>query len=191
MRWVDVPYNIDGDKMFTQRTTWPSRCACCGEVNAGGIYNLQAHLQTDYTNTGVHRSESGFRTAFPVPYCAFCEKHAGPVPHLRAYPWVGGFAIWVLVGWLLFINGLGENALGVTLFLVSAAVIGFGSYRVSQLLVDRLSGSRTKDTCSNNDYAVAISPAAGSWRLRFDSDDYANDFAWQNGLHLFAPEGEG
>lgn len=187
MRWVEVPFNIDGDKMFTQQTVWPPRCACCGTETAGDIYNMQAYLQTDYTNTGAYRSESGFRTSFPVPYCPLCLRHAGPVTSLRAYPWIVGFVLWFLVGWLLFINGLGEDALGVTLFLIAAVVIGYASLKVSQLLIDRVSESRVKDTCVNNDYAVSVSPVAGSWQIRFDRDDCANDFAWENGLRLFAP----
>jgi len=190
MRWVDVPFTIDGDKLFTQQTTWPQRCACCGGNNEGGIYNLQAYLQMDYTNTGTYRTESGFRTFFPVPYCAACSKHAGPVLNLRVYTWLAGFALWVLVGWLLFINNLGENALGMILFLGAAVVIGLGSYRASQRLVDRVSRSRTQGACVSNDYAVHVRPVQGNWQIRFDSDDYANDFAWQNQLRLFSPADE-
>lgn len=190
MRWVEVPFTIDGDKMLTQQTTWPQRCACCGEDHEGGVYNLRAYLQTDYTNTGVYRSESGFHTSFPVPYCAFCTKHAGPVANLGAYPWLVGFLLWVLIGWILFINGLGENFLGAVLFLVAGVAIGLGSYAVSHRLIDLMSRSRTKDACVGNDYAVNVSPVAGHWQILFERDDYANDFAWQNGLRLLAPRGD-
>jgi hypothetical protein len=189
MRWVDVPFTISGDRLYTQKTEWPQRCACCGGSSDGSTSMLHGRLQTEYVDTGAYRSESGFSVGFPVPYCQACQQHAGPVSSLRTSSWVAGFFLWVLVGWILFVNGLGESVIGVIVFVLAAALIGVASHLVSIRLIATASTARMKPECSGSDYAVSVSPHAGSWRFEFHSDAYAGEFARLNSLPLLAPAG--
>lgn len=191
MRWVHIPFTIDGDKLFTPTTQWPQRCACCGESHDGEEHVLTCRLQTSYVDTGVYKSETGYSVGFSVPYCTECKKHANPVMILRVWAYVLGFALWALVGYLLFINGMGEGVVGIGLFLGTGVLLGAGSHVVSKRGVERVSTSKMKATCANNDWALSGSPVESAWRIRFHDDRYANDFAWMNGLDLFAPNDGG
>lgn len=186
MRAIDIPFEIVDQKMYMQQVTWPQRCACCGKDHEGASYNLVGRLRISPADTSVARPETGFAVSFAVPYCSVCNKHARPV--MNSYVVIGllGFALWVLVGWLMFAGGLGET-IGALLFLVAGALIGGGCYLISKPVINKLSKSRMTDTCSSSGFAVTVSPVAGNWRVWFDNDEYARDFGSQNALQVLVP----
>lgn len=178
MRWVDVPFEIHENTMHTMGTEWPQRCACCAGSPDGGSYQLFGHLQ---------KGESKVMVPFHVPYCTDCTRHAGPVWVVQVVSMIGAFLLWALVGWLMFLNGLGESATGVVLFLLAAVVLVYVAYQIAKRIIATMSTARMKPGCVNNDYAVSVKPDDGKWRLRFESDAYGADFANLNGLPLLLP----
>lgn len=179
---VNLPIKIIDNKLFFQQVEWPQRCACCGQDHKNQVHAISYHLQTSYTDTGIYKSESGFNVGFAVPYCSACQAHAAPALNIQIYIYLLGFALWVLVGWVLFINDLADAPLGIVVFLVSAALIGGGCYLLSKPLVNRFSTSRMKDTCVNNGFAISVHAAMTNIRFLFYSEEYALDFAKLNGL---------
>jgi len=95
--------------------------------------------------------------------------------------YVAGGLLWVGVGYGLFLLGLAEETIGMVIFLLSLAVIGFGSYKVAGLLVKAL--VEITPTCSREDFAVEASSFSLEQKVIFTfyNDDYATAFASLNG----------
>ena len=187
MRWVHVPYQVVDNKLVMQKTEWPQRCVCCGEDHAGKTYGVGTKIGISSTITyGRVSSETFYPVGFATPYCATCQGHATPTTNVL-YVYVIGFFLWVAVGWLLFVNDLAYETIGVVAFLVAAGLIGVGCYLVARFLTNRLSKGRVKATCATHGYAVTVHAAKSRVGILFSSDEYASDFAATNQLEMSVP----
>jgi hypothetical protein len=184
MRWVDVPFEIDGDTMHTQRTEWPQNCACCGGAADGRTEGIDGTLEMSRGPGGV---ESSFNVSFPVPFCGECGGHAGVVLPIQFSAGVAAFLIWVLIGWILFLADMAYDVMGMVLFLGSAVLLAALAYWVSRRLIDVLSEAKMKESCVKAGFAVDVEPHDGNWRIEFHRDDYAEAFAAHNGLVMLSP----
>jgi hypothetical protein len=145
MRWVDVPFEIDGDTMHTQRTEWPQNCACCGGAADGRTEGIDGTLEISRGPGGV---ESSFNVSFPVPFCGECGGHAGVVLPIQFSAGVAAFLIWVLIGWILFLADMAYDVMGMVLFLGSAVLLAALAYWVSRRLIDVLSEAKMRRAAS-------------------------------------------
>lgn len=187
MRWVDIPYEETDNKLVIQNVEWPLQCPCCGQDHGSEFYNFGTRVVKSITfHSNTSKSETYYPVTFNAPYCKVCKKHASPISK-TIYIYIIGFFLWVAVGWLIFINGLAYETLGVVIFLFSAALIGIGCYLISKLIIKIFSKSRMKPTCSNNDYAISACHSHPNIRIRFFRDDYAGVFAATNNLPILMP----
>ena len=187
MRWVEIPYEEIDSKLVIQNVVWPQRCPCCGQDHGSDYYDFGTRVVKSTTLYAYNsKSETYFPVPFKAPYCMECKQHASPV-NKTIYSYIFGFFLWIAVGWLLFINGLANETLGMLLFLFSAVLIGGGCYLISKSIINRFSKSRMKPTCSNHSYAISACHIHNKIRIRFYRDDYAADFASMNNLVLLMP----
>lgn len=187
MRWVDIPYEEIDNKFMIRNVEWPQRCPCCGQDHESEFYNFGTRVvksTTLYSNT--RKSETFYPVGFTAPYCTDCKRHSSPV-NKTFYFYIIGFFLWAAVGWLLFINGLAYETIGMLVFLFSAALIGGGCYLISRSVINKFSKSRMKPTCSNHHYAVSAFHRNPNIRIQFYSDEYAGDFGRINNLPVFMP----
>lgn len=187
MRWVDIPYEIIENKLARRKVEWPQRCPCCGQDHQNNSYSFGTRVSKSTTfHSTTSKSETYFPVGFSSPYCVACKKHADPSTNIM-YIYIVGFFLWVAVGWLIFINGLAYEPLGIVMFLLSAGLIGGGCYFLSKALINVLSKSRMKPSCTNHAYAMHASPYNQNIRIMFYNDEYANDFARLNNLEIYKP----
>jgi hypothetical protein len=175
MKQVAVPYEAQSGKLTMQHVTWPRRCACCG------VDNVFTHHQLDYQaelrEVDINKV-AFYPLSWNVPYCSICLKHASTIPILKMAVYIAGGLLWVGVGYLLFLLGLAEEAIGVILFLLSLVVIGFGSHRLAKLLTKTF--VETTPTCSQEDLAINVSSLEQKIVFAFYNDDYGAEFASLN-----------
>lgn len=178
MKQITISYQTQSGTLTMENVRWPRRCACCGRDDVSTHYRLehQAELREVETN-----KVSFYPLSWNVPYCSTCLKHARTIPTLKMAIYVAGGLLWVGVGYGLFLLGLAEETIGMVIFLLSLAVIGFGSYKVAGLLVKAL--VEITPTCSREDFAVEASSFSLEQKVIFTfyNDDYATAFASLNG----------
>jgi hypothetical protein len=178
MQQIAMPYQTQSGTLTMQHVRWPPRCACCGSDNVSTHYRLEhrAELREIETN-----KVSFYPLSWNVPYCSTCLKHARTIPVLKMVVYLAGGLLWVGFGYGLFLLGLAEETVGVVIFVLSLAVIGFGSYKVAGLLARVL--IETTPTCSQEDIAIKVFSSSLEQKVIFTfyNDDYAAAFASLNG----------
>jgi hypothetical protein len=176
MLQVDVPYQTQADKLFMRDLAWPRRCVCCGQDNDLEHHELSQAVgwtQADPDQVRYHNRSLSWQ----VPYCATCLRHVRLVPNVRAWPYPVGFALWVGLGYLLFVSGMGET-LQVIIFLALAAAIGFACYKLSGYLPTLI---KRTPTCAALEIAIRVGSADQKISFIFHNDDYAAEFVRLNG----------
>ena len=189
MRWVDIPYQETNDKLLLQNVEWPPRCPCCGMEHGNDtyIFGTRAVKSTTY-HSNTSKSETYYPVSFTAPYCAACKQHAG-VFTKTIYLYVIGFFLWLGLGWILFINELGDTYT-ILIALLAAGLIGSGCYFASKSIINKYSRSRMSPTCANHNYALNAFHRKPNIRIQFNNDTYAADFARVNNLQMFMPVDE-
>jgi hypothetical protein len=185
MRWVDIPYEESDNKLVRQNVIWPQQCPCCGQDQVSEYYAFGTRVVT--SNSIKSGADKYYPVEFIAPYCTVCKQHAS-TNEKTYYIYIVGFFLWAAFGYLLFINGLGNETLGILIFLFSALLIGGGCYLLSKSIINIFSKSRMKPTCSNHNYAISASAyGLPKIRIQFNRDEYATEFARMNNLVELMP----
>ncbi len=177
MQKVVFPYLTQEGTLHIQAIQWPETCACCNGPEANTRYTVEH--QAEYQTVDANQV-SYYPLSWHVPYCPDCYRHASRTPLITVGIFLAAGAIWVGIGYGLFLMGQAEEVIGIALFLLSLAVLGFIGYRLRVPVLDRL--APTRPSCGTRDYAVEVSSSAVEQQvtITFHNDDYARAFVALN-----------
>jgi hypothetical protein len=173
---VNVPYEIQDKKLIVQNLSWPGRCPCCGTEENLTRYGLHHLAEKVESRTEISVTRSGFPLSWSVPYCPVCLRHAALHSRLLPIIFIVAGALWVLLGYLLYLGGLAENVIAIGLFVAALGVIGYAAYVIYHFLRDNLVRSRMTPRCRHHGYAVEVTSQRPYITFTFHDDEYAATF---------------
>lgn len=178
MHQVILPYLKNQGELYIQTLQWPEQCACCGG-EANKVYML-SHA-AEYTLVGTNQA-SYYSLNWAVPYCRTCLRHINLPSAIDSVLVLSVIALWVGIGYGLFLMGLAENVFGIGLFILSLAILAFIGYRLREPLHNRLAS--TTPACTRQNCAIDVTSSASQQQVKlvFFNDDYANAFIRLNQL---------
>ncbi|MDX9864224.1 MAG: hypothetical protein RBT34_05395 [Anaerolineaceae bacterium] len=183
---LQLPYQrkIDSENphkevLALQGISWPQQCACCQESIAGETHTLEHKVSMADNKEAVIR--------WQVPYCASCQEHARNAVRLSTPALVLGFVLFIVLGYILFINGyVEENPLGYGIafgLVIAVTLISYGVYRLTR---KQTAENKMKETCSHHAWTVTVPQHTLMEGEQielvfiFDSDAYGEEFAALN-----------
>lgn len=165
---------------------WPQKCACCLEEGDVGSNTVEHKVEMKGNMEAIIR--------WQIPYCADCREHARTAARLTTPALVLGLVLYVVIGYVLFINGfVEENPMGYGIAFVLAIAVTLISYALYRLVRKQTAENMMKETCSHHAWAVTVpkhSLMEGDLIelvFVFDSDAYGEEF---ESLNVEEPDGE-
>jgi len=173
------PENPAREVLVLAGVAWPQQCACCQQSAAGEAHTLE-HKVSMYNN-----KEAIIR--WQVPYCASCQEHAHNAARLATPALVLGLALYVVIGYVLFISGyVEENPLGYGIAFGLAIAVTLLSYALYRLVRKQMAENKMTETCSHHAWTVTVPQHTlmEGEQIQvvfvFDNDAYAEEFAALN-----------
>ena len=171
--------NPHKEVLVLQGISWPLQCACCQQSAEGAVHTLE-HKVSMYDN-----KEAIIR--WQVPYCELCQVHARNAARLMTPALVLGLVLYVVIGYVLFINGfVEENLLGYGIAFGLVIAVSLFSYALYRLVRKQMSENKMKETCSHHAWTVTVPQHTlmEGEQIQvvfvFDNDAYAEEFAALN-----------
>lgn len=195
MRTVSVPVTIvpgsPGQKpqLAMQQLRWPARCACCGAPSEGSTLDLRHDVRADTSGVFQQVTTTGipvYPLAWRLPCCRSCIRHQGnPTGIPTTALFVGAFALWAAVGYLLFLAGLAYNTVAIAAFVGIGLLLGLAAWKLYPLLENlakRSVQSQMKPTCTARGLPVSIASDRQHVEFSFQNDLFGDEFRVLNQL---------
>jgi len=143
------PENPGKEVLVLAGVAWPQKCACCLEEGDVGSNTVEHKVELPGNKEAIIR--------WQIPYCADCREHARTAARLTTPALVLGLVLYVVIGYVLFINGfVEENPMGYGIAFALAIAVTLISYGVYRLLRKQVVESKMKETCSHHSWAVTV-----------------------------------
>jgi hypothetical protein len=173
------PENPGKEVLVLAGLVWPQKCACCLEEGNVGSNTVEHKVELYDKKEAIIR--------WQVPYCAPCRDHARNAARLSTPALVLGLVLYVVIGYVLFINGyVEENPLGYGIAFSLAIAVTLISYVIYRLVRKQTAEDKMKETCSHHAWALTV-PKHTLMEgdlielvFVFDSDAYGDAFRSMN-----------
>ena len=174
------PENPGKEVLVLAGVAWPQKCACCLEEGNVGSNTVEHKVEMPGNKEAIIR--------WQIPYCVPCREHARNAARLTTPALVLGLVLYVVIGYVLFINGfVEENPLGYGIafgLAIAVTLISYGLYRLAR---KQTSEKMMKESCSHHAWAVTVPKHTLLMEEEqielvfvFDSDVYGEEFAALN-----------
>jgi hypothetical protein len=169
MKKVNIPYQMQANKMIVPPVAWPKICPCCGSQQADATYSYSYRARQISTTTGAGSTSTYYDLKFEYPICKQCNSHAQTIANLPAFFFLGGLLLIIALG-----VALSDDLLPMLAYMAGTVVLALILY---QLILRLVVLPKKKPTCANTGYPIYASDDESNIVFHFYRDDYAALFA--------------